>query len=139
MQQTRAASCPGGVSGAGPNRHQQPGADPHRHEPHDTDHDTQHRQAQRGDRAAQQRDQPDHEGHRGNAPSVTPDDPAVQNRCQGRVVAVQGALYFIELALLILGERHLVFPSRERTFATIRSYPGAEEPGVPRLRAGVAL
>lgn len=55
---------------------------------------------------------PTHDDHRGNDASLTADDPGVQNRRQSGVVAVQGALYFIELALLILGERHLVFPSR---------------------------
>jgi hypothetical protein len=40
---------------------------------------------------------------------------------------MQGTFDLIELALLILRKRHLVFPSRERTAAP-RSYPGAARP-----------
>ena len=61
---------------------------------------------------ADRRNQPTHEDHRGNDPPLMADDPGCPGRRHSGVVAVQGALYFIELALLIFGERHLVFRSR---------------------------
>ena len=94
-------------------RHEQPDADSHRHEPHDTDHDTQHRQTQRGHRAATAR--PTHPRRSAQQRSFGDAGQRCPGSSPSRGVTVQGALYLIELALLVLGERHLVFPSQERT------------------------
>ena len=64
---------------AGPTRDIQPCADAHRHDPQDAQHDTYGRQAHRGDRAADRRNNPTHEDHRGNDPSLMADDPGVQD------------------------------------------------------------
>jgi len=63
---------------AGPTRDIQPCADAHRHEPQDAQHNTHGRQAHRGDRAADRRNNPTHEDHRNNDPSLA-DDPGVQD------------------------------------------------------------
>ena len=99
-----------GAPGRNRTREEQPGTTHHRREPQNAHRDAQRRKAPGGDRAGDQRTQPTREDHRSNNPPVTSDHPAHEDRRQRGVIAMQGTLNFLELAPLILRQRHRPSP-----------------------------
>ena len=97
---------PGVSAGTRATRDEQPGAGHHHHEPEDAHRHPDQRQTLRKDHPGDQCEQPDHEYHRGDEPAMPPHRTHLDGADETRIIAMQGPLDLIELALLELGKRH---------------------------------